>query len=122
MGQNPLNLALRFMMELAALAALGLWGWTRFDGLLRIIAVVGLPLIAATLWATFRVPGDASSSGQAPVPVPGIARLLFELALFALAVAALYDAGYQTPAWILGVVTLIHYLLSYDRVAWLLEQ
>jgi hypothetical protein len=122
MGQNPLNLALRFVLELGALAALGLWGWTRLDGLLRIVAVVGLPLIAATLWGIFRVPGDASSSGHAPVPVPGIVRLLFELALFALATWALYDAGYRTPAWILGIATVVHYLLSYDRVAWLLEQ
>jgi hypothetical protein len=28
MSKNPANLALRFVLELAALAALGYWGWT----------------------------------------------------------------------------------------------
>ena len=33
MSAHPINLALRFILELAALYALGYWGWTQHDGL-----------------------------------------------------------------------------------------
>jgi hypothetical protein len=32
MGSHPLNLAVRFALELSALAALGVWGWRQGDG------------------------------------------------------------------------------------------
>lgn len=121
MSQNPANLALRFALELAALAALSVWALARFDGVLGIALAVILPVIAATLWATFRVPGDASASGRAPVPVPGIVRLLLELALFALGTLALIAAGRTSAGIALGVAVLLHYALSYDRIVWLLR-
>jgi hypothetical protein len=34
-GKNPINLAVRFLLETAALIAIGYWGWTQFDGALR---------------------------------------------------------------------------------------
>ncbi|MBN2245139.1 MAG: DUF2568 domain-containing protein, partial [Candidatus Aminicenantes bacterium] len=37
------------------------------------------------LWGTFRVPGDSSSSGKAPIPIPGFLRLFLELVIFSLA-------------------------------------
>jgi hypothetical protein len=122
MGQNPLNLALRFILELAALAAIGYWGWTWGDGALRYILAIGLPLLAAALWGTFRVPGDASSSGNAPVAVPGLVRLLLELGFFAFATWGLYTSGATLLAWILGGLVLFHYLISYDRIRWLLQR
>ncbi|MCZ7540062.1 MAG: DUF2568 domain-containing protein [Anaerolineae bacterium] len=121
MSQNPANLALRFALELAALAALSAWALARFDGVLSIALAVLLPVIAATLWATFRVPGDSSASGRAPVPVPGIVRLLLELALFALGVLALVSAGYTDAGTVLGIAVVVHYALSYDRIIWLLR-
>ena len=74
------------------------------------------------LWGTFAVPGDPSRSGKAPVPVPGILRLVLELALFGFAAWALYDSGSPMLALVLAVLTLIHYALSYDRIAWLVRQ
>jgi hypothetical protein len=109
------------LLELAALAAVGLWGWSRGEGALRFVLAIGLPLIAAVLWGTFRVPGDSSASGQAPVAIPGVLRLLLELAFFAFATWALYDAGAVQFAWILGIVVLAHYAVSYDRVGWLIR-
>ena len=47
MGQNPINLALRFFLELAGLYCMGYWGWTRHNGVLRYLLVIGLPLLAA---------------------------------------------------------------------------
>lgn len=122
MSQNPLNLALRFVLELIALYAVGFWGWMKFDGLLHYLAGIGLPLLAAFLWGTFRVPGDASANGQAPVAVPGWLRLLLELGLFIFAACGLLDAGAVTAAILFGGVSLLHYLISYDRVLWLLKR
>ena len=122
MSHNPANLALRFILELAALAALSLWALTRLHGSASMVFAVLLPLAAATLWATFRVPGDASASGRAPVPVPGAIRLLLELALFVLGVLALIAAGHPATGMLLGLAVAVHYALSYDRIIWLLRR
>ncbi|MCI0714312.1 MAG: YrdB family protein, partial [Chloroflexi bacterium] len=75
MSKNPLNLALRFFLELAALYAMGYWAWTQNEGLLRIVLTIGLPLVAAAMWGVFRVPGDPK---DAPVAIPGWLRLVLE--------------------------------------------
>ena len=119
MANHPINLALRFVLELAGLFAYGYWGWTQHSGAARILFAVGLPLIAAAIWGTFRVPGDPN---QPPVRVPGSLRLLIELVYFAGAVWAL-DAAHQ-PAWAIGLalVVLLHYLVSFERLAWIVRQ
>ena len=122
MGSHPLNLAVRFLLEIAALVALGYWGFDLHSGVWRFILGIGLPVLAAAAWGTFAVPGDPSRSGKAPVPIPGILRLLLELALFGSAAWALYAVGKQALALILACITLVHYALSYDRVAWLIGQ
>jgi hypothetical protein len=119
MTNHPLNLAMRFGLELAMLAAAGVWGWQQRGDWLRFVLVIAIPLIAAALWGTFRVPNDPSS---APVAVPGMVRLALELALFAFATWALYDAGYMRLGAIFGVVVLVHYVISYDRILWLIRQ
>jgi len=121
MGSNPINLTIRFLLELSALLAMGFWGWRQGEGLFRFVLAIGIPLIAAVLWGTFAVPDDPSRSGKAPVPVPGIVRLVLELAVFAFATWALYNTGAIQLSWILGVATLIHYALSYDRLWWLIK-
>jgi hypothetical protein len=76
MGGHPLNLTLRFFLELAALYCIGYWGWNQYDGLLRYLMAFGLPFLAAVIWGTFRVPGD----GGAPrVRVSGIIRFLMQV-------------------------------------------
>lgn len=117
MTSNPINLAVRFLLELAALAAMGYWGWQQSDSWLRIVLALGIPTIAAVLWGTFRVPNDP---GKAPVPIPGAIRLALELVFFGFAVWALYDSGATTLSWIMGVTLFIHYIVSYDRVIWLI--
>lgn len=121
MGSNPANLVLRFLLELAALAASGFWGWRQADGALGVVLALGIPVIEMILWGTFRVPEDASSSGKAPVPVPGPVRLILELTFFAFAVWALFDIDSTTLGWVMGGAVLAHYLLSYDRVIWLIR-
>jgi Protein of unknown function (DUF2568) len=122
MGSHPMNLAVRFFLEVAALAAMGFWGWNQGVGVLRFVLALGIPLIAAVVWGTFAVPHDPSRSGQAPIPVPGMLRLALEMLFFACALWALSNSGATTPSWILGSVILVHYALSYDRVFWLFTQ
>lgn len=119
MSSHPINLALRFLLELAALLALGVWGWQKSEGWLRFILAFGIPTVVAILWGTFRVPNDP---GAAPVAVPGILRLAFEVALFAFATWALYDVHAVTLGWIFGIAVAIHYITSYDRILWIIKQ
>lgn len=119
MAQNPLNLALRFVLELLALVAMGYWGWTTAAGATRYLLAIGVPLLAAAAWGTFRVPDDP---GKAPVAVPCWLRLLLELTFFGFATWGLWAARATTAAWLFGGITLLHYILSYGRLAWLLQQ
>lgn len=59
-SMHPLNLAFRYLLEMAALAAVGWWGWQTGAGALRWLLAAALPLIAATAWATFNVPENPS--------------------------------------------------------------
>lgn len=121
MGSHPINLTVRFLLELAALAALGYWGWTQHDGWERWLWAIGLPLITAVIWGTFAVPNDPSRSGEAPIPVPGIVRLIIELCIFSGAVLALVASDRIYAGAILAAITIIHYAVSYDRILWLLK-
>lgn len=116
---HPLNLALRFVLELVALYAMGRWGWMQASGFWRYVLALVVPAVAAALWGIFRVPGDP---GPAPVAVPGIVRLALEAVFFGFAVWALYTTGATTWAWAFAVVVLIHYGLDLGRVTWMLKQ
>jgi hypothetical protein len=116
LGSNPINLAFRFFLELAALIAMGYWGWRTGQGWLLML---GVPLVAAALWGIFRVDNDP---GKAPVRVPGLLRLGLELAYFGFATWALYDTGAIVWSSLLGLAVIVHYLVSYDRILWLLRQ
>ena len=90
MGSHPVNLMIRFLLELTALASVGLWGWKSFDGTLQYVS--------------------------------GLIRLVIEFIFFALAVWVLYDLEYLKLSYALGGLVLIHYIVSYDRLRWLLAQ
>ena len=122
MGSHPVNLGARFLLELCALAAGGYWGWARHRGALRVVAAIGVPLVLAVLWGTLAVPDDPSRSGHAPVPVPGILRLALELAVFGFASWALHHAGHTALSLVLAGMVILHYVVSHDRVAWLVRQ
>lgn len=121
MGSNPINLTIRFLLELTALIAVGIWGWNQGEGWLQYVLAFGLPIIMATIWGTFAVPNDPSRSGNAPIVVTGIIRLVVEFAFFSIATLALYNLGYIRLSGIFGLIVAIHYLISYDRIIWLLN-
>ncbi|WP_431210185.1 YrdB family protein [Puia sp. P3] len=112
MNTNPINLLVRFLLELVMLGVIAFWGYQRFEGWEGVAAAIVLPVVAATLWGVFRIPNDPK---PAPVAVPGPVRLLLEWALFGWAVWALVDMGYDGWAWLLAGVLVAHYLVSYDR-------
>ncbi len=122
MSTHPINLTIRFLLEMAALFAMGYWGWIQHAGVPRLVWMIALPVIAAILWGTFAVPGDPSRSGNAPVPTPGILRLLIEFAIFGLGVWCFFAAGKPTWGSVLGILVILHYATSYDRIFWLLKQ
>ena len=113
-----INLGVHFLLELCGLAALIYWGFHTGEGPMKIVLGVLLPLLAAVVWATFRVPNDP---GKAPVVVRGWVRLIIEATFFGLAVAALSSAGQPTMAALLSIAVVINYAIMYERVIRLLK-
>ena len=122
MGSHPINLGVRFLLELAGLVAIGYWGWQQGEGAFAYLLAIGFPVLAAALWGTFAVPDDPSRSGRAPVATPGLLRLALELAFFGFASWCLVDTGATQLGLGFGVIALVHYALSYDRMLWLIKQ
>ena len=119
MASHPLNLILRFLLEMIALFAVGYWGYKQSDTWPRYIWAIVLPLAFACLWGIFNVPNDPSRSGKAPIAVAGFVRLMLELFLFATATFMIHHSGNSWSSLIFGIIVLIHYILSYDRIIWL---
>jgi hypothetical protein len=85
-----LNLLLKFLLELGALAAVGFWGASIADGPVAVVLAIGLPLVTAVLWGAFAAP-------RAQRRLPLRLRAPFELGVFALAALALWGA--ESAAW-----------------------
>ena len=92
------------------------------DKSLKYVLAFVLPIIIATIWGIFAVPDDPSRSGKAPIPVPGIVRLFLELGIFGFACWILFDLGHTKFAYALLISVIMHYLISYDRIKWLINQ
>lgn len=122
MGSHPINLTIRFLLEIFSLVSVGIWGWNRSDGWLRYVLAIGIPILLAIIWVTFAVPNDPSRSGSAPIVTPGLFRLLIELFIFAFAAWSLYDIGFDKTSFAFGMIVALHYLVSYDRILWLMSQ
>jgi hypothetical protein len=113
MSNHPLNLVLRFALELAALLAMGYALWSQNTGMLQPLLGIGVPVLAAGLWGVFRYPNDPRVP---PVEVSGAVRLLLEALFFSTAVGLLVMVNALTAAALLGGLVVFHYLLSYDRI------
>lgn len=122
MGTHPVNLAVRFLLEMSGLVSLGIWGWKQSDGWFRFVLAIGIPIIFATIWGIFAVPDDPSRSGKAPIVTPGIIRLVIEIGFFACAAWSLYDVGFNKVSIAFGIIVVLHYMISYDRIKWLMSK
>jgi hypothetical protein len=118
----PVQAVLRFLLEVAALVCWGVVGWNIGSGPLRWVLAGLLPVLAAIIWVSFRVPGDRSANGEAPVRVPGIVRLFIELDVLLGAAIFAILVGAQVLGSIVFIAVCVHYLLTIARVRWLLAQ
>jgi hypothetical protein len=116
---HPWNAALRFLLELTALFALGRWGHAISGGYVLALA---LPLLAASAWGVFTVPGDPSRGKDGPVRVSGVVRLLLEAAFFAAGACGLAQTGHARLATAFAASVCLHYALAHARTRWLLAQ
>jgi hypothetical protein len=99
------NLALRFALELAGLAAFGYWGFVVPDDLrLKVLLGLGVPILAAVLWRLFASP-------RATVPLPVGVKLAFEFAWFGAAATGLAHAGRPWLAVVLVVLYSVNRVL-----------
>jgi hypothetical protein len=119
MSFRPIDLVLRAVLELAAVIGLLLGGLTSVGGPMGLLVALVAAVAAGSLWATFRVPDDP---GPAPWPIPGTARLALELVLLALGAVGWVLAGWAIVGLLVGALIVGHYLMTADRVRWLLEQ
>lgn len=121
MGSHPINLAVRFLLEMSALVSVGVWGWKYSDGWLQYILSIGMPIILAAIWGIFAVPGDPSRSGKTLIETPGILRIAIEIGIFSFATWSIYEIGSNKISIAFGTIVLIHYIISYDRIKWLMS-
>jgi Protein of unknown function (DUF2568) len=98
------NQTLRFLLELAALAALVYWGLrTGASFLADVLLAVAAPLAFATLWGLLAAP-------RAPRRLRDPWRMLFEAIAFALTAGALVAADQERLGGIFLVVALLNAL------------
>jgi hypothetical protein len=117
----PWQLALRFALEVTSLIVWGLFAHTWAPGTPGIVLAWSVPAALAILWGTFAVKGDPSRSGNAPVPIPGVLRLGFELVVFFGAAAVLAARGNRF-AIALVAGGLLHHAMTVSRIRWLVRQ
>jgi len=79
---KAINLAVKFLLEIAALVAFAWWGGTVGHGAVSVLMAVAAPLLAAFLWGRWAAP-------RATRRLPLSRRVPFELGVFALAAVAL---------------------------------
>ncbi|MCC6944505.1 MAG: YrdB family protein [Thermomicrobiales bacterium] len=125
-GQHGTNLSLiqgliRLLLELGMLGCLAFFGYNLSETtLVRLLLAILLPVIAMALWTIFRTLGDESAGKDGMVPTPGWIRFLMEISLFLIAAAGAWWAGSRIAAETLLTFTALHYLVTWQRVRWLL--
>jgi len=116
------NLALRFGLELGALAGLGVAAWKLTSDPLRWVAVIALPAAAVGAWGVFNVLDDPSRSGAAPIEVNGWIRLAIELLILGGGAVAIALAGGRDVSIAFAVLIVFQYVTSWSRLKWLIQQ
>lgn len=119
------NRALHFALELSIWSAGGFWGYDQASGIGGVALAAAIPVATVASWTAFSVPGDPWLPGgrggtQPKVAIPGWLRITYEVGLHGLSVWAMHDLGWESGAAAMAGGTLLHYSVSYQRVAWLL--
>src|SRR5258708_364251 len=99
-----INLAIAFLLELCALAALAYWGFQVGNGILKVVLGIGAPLLAAIIWGRFMAPASKTR-------FHGNAYLLLKVAIFGIAAVALAIAGQGTLRILFAVASIVNHVL-----------
>lgn len=95
---------LAFLLELAALTALGYWGYcTGSNTVTSLLFGIGIPLIAAILWGLFAAP-------RAKYPHP-LLKIVVKAFVFGAAFLALLDKDQTLLALLFGVLVISNLLI-----------
>jgi hypothetical protein len=98
------NLALKFVLELVAIAAFACWG-ASLDGVaVSVIVGIAAPASAVVLWGLFAAPRSSRR-------LPTRTRVPFELSVFALAAAALLAVDWTAIAIAFAAVVAVNAFL-----------
>jgi hypothetical protein len=99
---RAVNLLLRFLIELAALAGLAFWGWTAAHSTTgRVVLAIATPTAAAWLWGMYAAPASKHR-------LDGLALLAVEWLVFGGAAVATAVAGLPWVALAFVVVAAIN--------------
>jgi hypothetical protein len=102
-----INLGVRFLLELTALAAFGYWGATlRESGMLRVLLAMVIPLAVALLWGLFISPKARYSTGRS-------GQVGLGLLVFLAAALLLRERGHAAMATVFAVTSVISSALLY---------
>jgi hypothetical protein len=100
------NLAVRFILEMGALVALGYWGWKTGDGGMKWVLAVGSVIAAVVVWSLFVSP-DPTIELARPV------RLAIEFVVWAAAASALWATGLHIVAVAFIVIAVVSGTLNF---------
>ncbi len=96
------NLALAFLLELAALAAFAWWGYQTGQGtLMKITLAIGAPLLVAVFWGLFVAPRARFST------TPTV-KFVLALLVFGVATLALFVTGQTALALIFLIAAILN--------------
>ncbi len=84
---RTVNLAVKFLLELAAFASLAVWGWQAASSVPAVVLAVAAPTAAVVIWGLFAAP-------RSPRRLPTAFRVPLELGIFVLSALALGAAGH----------------------------
>lgn len=98
------NLAVKFFLELAMLACFAYGGWHLAGGPWRLMAAIGLPLVAVVVWGRWAAPRSLRRLST-------VRRVPLEVVLFALAVVALVCSGADVAGAMLAALMVINGVL-----------
>jgi hypothetical protein len=97
------NLALKFLLELAALGLLAAWGFRSGHGWSAVALGVAAPVAMVVVWGRWAAP-------RAPRRLPSSGRIPLELSVFAVAALAAFAAGLRAPAAVFAVLVVVNAL------------
>jgi hypothetical protein len=100
------NLAVRFALELSAIAATAYWGYGTRGGATRWVLAVAAPAVVIAVWALF-------VSEKPRIDLSRPLQLVIEFVVFGAAALALAAAGRPTLAVVFAVVAAISGTLNF---------